>query len=135
MDPARRWRPATTGTQSRGASAAPGGCPVSARRACPPRGPWSASPLSCLSRSYQRRGSAGGRAGAARQKPRAWGLLDEAGMTGHYAREDHRFRVREITGRQRDIFGTLDVEWQLQLPMALLIALPILYTMQIQVNF
>ena len=33
-------------------------------------------------------------------------------MTGHYAREDHRFRVREITGRQRDIFGTFNVEWQ-----------------------
>ena len=33
-------------------------------------------------------------------------------MTGHYAREDHRFRVREVIGSQRDIFGTLDVEWQ-----------------------
>ena len=33
-------------------------------------------------------------------------------MTGHYAQEDHRFRVREITGRQHDIFGTFDVEWQ-----------------------
>ena len=33
-------------------------------------------------------------------------------MTGNHVREDHRLRVREITGRQRDIFGTLDVEWQ-----------------------
>ena len=41
---------------------------------------------------------------------RSWAR--EAGVTGHHVREDHRLRVREITGRQRDIFGTLDVEWQ-----------------------
>ena len=63
--PSGRWRPAATGTPSRGASAAPGGCPASARRACPPRGPWPASPSSCSSRSCRRRGCAGGRAGAA----------------------------------------------------------------------
>ena len=33
-------------------------------------------------------------------------------MTGHYAQEDHRFRVHEVIGSQRDIFGTLDVERQ-----------------------
>ena len=33
-------------------------------------------------------------------------------MTGHHAREGHRLRVREVIGSQRDIFGTLDVEWQ-----------------------
>ena len=39
-------------------------------------------------------------------------LLDEAGVTGYHAREGHHLRVREVTGRQRDIFGTFDVEWQ-----------------------
>lgn len=63
--PSGHWRPAMTGTPSRGASAAPGGCPTSARRACPPRGPWPASPSSCSSRSRRRRGCAGGCAGAA----------------------------------------------------------------------
>ena len=63
--PSGRWRPAATGTLSRGASATPGGCPASARRACPPRGPWPAGPSSCSSRSCRRRGCAGGRAGAA----------------------------------------------------------------------
>ena len=33
-------------------------------------------------------------------------------MTGNHAREGHHLRVREVTGRQRDIFGTFDVEWQ-----------------------
>ena len=33
-------------------------------------------------------------------------------MTGHHAREGHRPRVHKVTGGQRDIFGTLDVEWQ-----------------------
>ena len=58
--PSRRWRPTTTGTPSRGASATPGGCPASARRACPPRGPWPASSSSCSSRSCRRRDCAGG---------------------------------------------------------------------------
>ena len=35
------------------------------------------------------------------------GLLDGAGATGRYAREGHRPRVREVTGRQRDIFDRL----------------------------
>ena len=39
-------------------------------------------------------------------------LLDEAGVTGHHAQEGHRPRVHKVTGRQRDIFGTFDVEWQ-----------------------
>ena len=34
-------------------------------------------------------------------------LLDEAGATGRHAREGHRPRVREVTGRQRDIFDRL----------------------------
>ena len=34
-------------------------------------------------------------------------LLDEAGATGRHAWEGHRPRVREVTGRQRDIFGRL----------------------------
>ena len=33
-------------------------------------------------------------------------------MTGYHAREDHHPRVHEVTGSQRDIFGTFDVEWQ-----------------------
>ena len=89
--PSGRWRPAATGTPSRGASATPGGCPASARRACPPRGPWPAGPSSCSSRSCRRCGCAGGRAGA----------------TGRHVREGHRPRVCEVTGRQRDIFGRL----------------------------
>ena len=64
----RRWRPATTRTPSRGASATPGVRPASARRACPPRGPRPASSSSCSSRSCRRRGCAGGRAGAASTK-------------------------------------------------------------------
>ena len=35
------------------------------------------------------------------------GLLDEAGATGRHAREGHRPRVCEVTGRQRDIFDRL----------------------------
>ena len=35
------------------------------------------------------------------------GLLDGAGATGRHAREGHRPRVCEVTGRQRDIFGRL----------------------------
>ena len=35
------------------------------------------------------------------------GLLDEAGVTGRHARESHRPRVCEITGRQRNIFDKL----------------------------
>ena len=35
------------------------------------------------------------------------GLLDGAGATGRHAREGHRPRVREVTGRQRDIFDRL----------------------------
>ena len=50
--------------------------------------------------------------GRTRRRPRVRGLLDEAGVTGHHAREGHRPRVHKVTGRQRDIFGTLDVEWQ-----------------------
>ena len=34
-------------------------------------------------------------------------LLDEAGATGRHAREGHRPRVCEVTGRQRDIFDRL----------------------------
>ena len=63
--PSRRWRPATTGMPSRGASATPGGYPASAHRARPPRGPCPASSSSCSSRSCRRRGSADGRARAA----------------------------------------------------------------------
>ena len=63
--PSRRWRPATTGMPSRGASATPGGCSASAHRACPPRGSCPASSSSCSSRSCRRRGSADGRARAA----------------------------------------------------------------------
>ena len=33
-------------------------------------------------------------------------------MTGHHVREDHHLHVHEVTGSQRDIFGTFDVEWQ-----------------------
>ena len=39
-------------------------------------------------------------------------LLNEAGVTEYHAREGHRLRIREVIGSQRDIFGTLDVEWQ-----------------------
>ncbi len=35
------------------------------------------------------------------------GLLDGAGATGRHAREGHRPRVCEVTGRQRDIFDRL----------------------------
>ena len=35
------------------------------------------------------------------------GLLDEAGATGRHAREGHRPRACEVTGRQRDIFDRL----------------------------
>lgn len=35
------------------------------------------------------------------------GLLDEAGATGRHAREGHRPRVCEVSGRQRDIFDRL----------------------------
>ena len=41
---------------------------------------------------------------------RSWAR--EAGVTGYHAREDHHPRVHEVTGSQRDIFGTFDVEWQ-----------------------
>ncbi len=40
------------------------------------------------------------------------GLLDEVEAIERYTREGHRPRVCEVTGRQRDIFGTFDVEWQ-----------------------
>mgnify|MGYP001691807863 FL=1 len=39
------------------------------------------------------------------------GLLDEAGVTGRHARESHRPRVCEITGRQRNIFDKLGYGW------------------------
>ena len=42
-----------------------------------------------------------------RRGPRARGLLDGAGAIGRHAREGHRPRVREVTGRQRDIFDRL----------------------------
>ena len=35
------------------------------------------------------------------------GLLDGAGAAGRHAREGHRPRVCEVTGRQRDIFDRL----------------------------
>ena len=35
------------------------------------------------------------------------GLLDGAGATGRHAREGHRPRVCEVSGRQRDIFDRL----------------------------
>ena len=60
-----------------------------------------------------RRARAGGVAAQAdarerpRRGPRARGLLDGAGAIGRHAREGHRPRVCEVTGRQRDIFDRL----------------------------